>query len=594
MVGHVLVFSVALSAPFFALVSAGADTSSLIAEHPTTFCNPLDLDYCMLQDPQKGFYREAADPVALVYKGAYYIFASQSNGYWTSSDFVNWKLVTPPNLPLDQWAPAVFEYAGALYFMATGDGKIYKSEHPEEASSWSVAGTVRRDQDPDLFADDDGRVYLYYGCHAGGPVSGVELDPKHNFSEIGQPVDLIRAAPKERGWERGGGDSYSTNRAFLEGSWMTKHGGKYYLQYAAPGTQWKTYGDGAYVGDKPLGPLTYAPNSPISFKPTGFLGSAGHSATFATPDGHVWRIVTAVIGVTHGFERRLAIYPQGFDEDGRMFTRTYLGDYPQYLPGKAEHPEQNNSPGWMLLSGGKTVKASSSLVGHPPEAAVDEDIRTWWSSAGNAPGEWLSIDLGGPKTIRAVQINFAEQDVKALNRTPDFAQRYLLEYSLDGKSWTTMADRRESTKDTPHAYLELARPLSARYVRITDAGTPGGGKFSLRGLRVFGTGNGRAPEKASSLSVVRSTTDPREATLSWPAVAGADGYIVRYGVAPDALWNQYEIRGATSLNLKSLNLTPDYWFAIDTFNENGVTPWTGSAIAAPSLKNGSGQTTNLK
>ena len=39
---------------------------------------------------------------------------------------------------------------------------------------------------------------------------------------------------------------------------MTKHNGKYYLQYAGPGTEFKSYSDGVYVSDKPLGPFTIA------------------------------------------------------------------------------------------------------------------------------------------------------------------------------------------------------------------------------------------------------------------------------------------------------------------------------------------------
>src|SRR5690554_6121054 len=33
---------------------------------------------------------------------------------------------------------------------------------------------------------------------------------------------------------------------FVEGPWMTKHNSTYYLEYAAPGTQWNVYGDGVY------------------------------------------------------------------------------------------------------------------------------------------------------------------------------------------------------------------------------------------------------------------------------------------------------------------------------------------------------------
>jgi xylan 1,4-beta-xylosidase len=52
-------------------------------------------------------------------------------------------------------------------------------------------------------------------------------------------------AKETRGWEVPG-DRNDDPKAdsWVEGSWMNKHDGTYYLQYAAPGTQFKTYGDG--------------------------------------------------------------------------------------------------------------------------------------------------------------------------------------------------------------------------------------------------------------------------------------------------------------------------------------------------------------
>ncbi|MEI9960319.1 MAG: family 43 glycosylhydrolase [Limisphaerales bacterium] len=62
---------------------------------------------------------------------------------------------------------------------------------------------------------------------------------------------------------------------WLEGAWMTKRAGIYYLQYAAPGTQFKTYADGVYTATNPTGPFAYASSSPFSHKPTGFITGAG-------------------------------------------------------------------------------------------------------------------------------------------------------------------------------------------------------------------------------------------------------------------------------------------------------------------------------
>lgn len=562
------------------LLSHPDQAADLVNPKPSTFCNPLNLDYKVQDDHEKGWYREAADPVVVFFNGHYYLFASKSGGYWMSPDFRKWTLITPPNLPLNQWAPAVFGYKNALYFMATADGKIYRSEHPEQADSWTVEGKVRGDQDPALFLDDDGRIYLYYGCHEGGPISGVEIDPKNHFAEIGKPVDFFGKDPEHHGFERTGSRN-ERERCYIEGAWMTKHAGRYYLQYAAPGTSEKGYGDGCYVSDHPLGPFTYQENSPISHKPTGFLPSAGHSATFIDASGNLWRIVTAIVGVFHGFERRVAAYPQGFDKEGRMFTPTTLGDYPQYLPGTRNHPELGNAPGWMLLSHGKPVTASSSLPGHAPEKAVDENIRTWWSAAGKSPGEWLQIDLGAPEELRAAQVNFAEEGINGTNRSSGFAQRYLLESSTDGRSWTVLADRRENIADVPHDYLELNRPVEARYVRITDFGTPGDGNFSLRGLRLFGKGHESAPAAVESVTVERKPESRRSALVTWPNVPAAEGYIVRYGTDAESLRNQFEVRGTNTLEINCLNTEPGYWFAVDSFNPGGVTPSAGKPVPAP-------------
>ena len=35
--------------------------------------------------------------------------------------------------------------------------------------------------DPAFFKDDDGRVYLYWGCSDVDPIMGVEVDPKRWF-----------------------------------------------------------------------------------------------------------------------------------------------------------------------------------------------------------------------------------------------------------------------------------------------------------------------------------------------------------------------------------------------------------------------------
>ena len=542
---------------------------AVAAGRAPTFCNPMDLPYCFQNDlPSR---REAADPAMIVYKGEYWLFASKSQGYWRSKDCLHWTFVTQTGLPIDNYAPAVLEIDGKLYWTAGGAG-IYATDDPGKGD-WKLASDTQNQGDPDLFRDDDGRVYLYSGCSDKDPIVGQELDPKNGLKPLTDKKPFLAGVIASHGAEIPSEPTdappYKDSGAWIEGSWMTKHGGKYYLQYSAPGTQYKTYNDGVYVGDHPLGPFTYASYSPFSFKPTGFAAGAGHSSTFQDLGGRFWHISTMTISVRHMFERRLGVFPAWFTPDGQMVCNTYLGDYPQYAPGTVKDLSKGNSPGWMLLNYKKAATASSTLDAHPVGDAFDEDIRTWWSAKTGDPGEWLQVDLGKTCRVDAVQVNFADEGATQLGRLRD-GYGYKLDVSQDGKTWTTIVDRAADMRDAPHDYAQMDKPVTARYARITNTHTPAGAKFSLSGLRLFGGGLGHAPGKASGVQVKRDASDARQADISWNPVAGADGYIVRYGIAKDKLFSNYQVYDASTLHVHTLNAGVGYWFTVDTFNDTGV------------------------
>ena len=561
-----------LSVIVFILAIAGQLYISNVkaVEPDSTFCNPLDLNYRFQLD--SAIVREAADPVMILYKGDYYLFASKSGGYWHSTDMSSWTLVTSDVLPLEAYAPAVFEYEDELYFMASGAGKLYKTASPKAGSSWQFVNNIRGDTDPALFADDDGRVYLYYGCQPIGPISAVELDPDNNFSEIGNPVECLSSDRSTRGWEVPGDTNTQDNdNPWIEGAWMTRHDGKYYLQYAGPGTQFVSYADGVYVADSPLGPFQYCEYSPASFCPTGFSPGGGHGCTFTDADGRYWRVVTGVISVEHMFERRINVFPAGFDTDGQMRTDTYLGDHPQYLPGRNPNPQQGNLVGWMLLSYNKQATASSSLDGHPVAQAFDENIKTFWSAQNGEPGQWLSVDLGNICTVNAIQINFGEESTQGSSSVRNDPQRYTIEYSRDGWNWLSLVNKSSNIEDNPHDYLQLTTPKSARFIRIKNIYTPFGGKFAIRGLRIFGNGGGLTPAAVSGLTIARNIDDGREASISWDGSSDRNGVVIRYGTAPGKLNNSYIVRDTNSLTINSLTKGVTYYFAADAINENGIT-----------------------
>ena len=538
--------------------------------HQTTICNPMNLSYrFMLDTPSR---REAADPTMVVYKGEYYLFASKSGGYFHSTDLINWDLITTKDLPLEDYAPAAVVMKDTLYFMASAGApvKIYKTANPK-SGKWQVAnaafpiGMI----DPDLFVDDDGRLYFYYGCSNINPLYAVELDAK-TLNPIGKSVALFNSKKDIHGWERRGDYHTVEGNPWMEGSWMTKRNDKYYLQYSAPGTEFKSFNDGLYISDKPLGPFTLAKHNPISYKPEGFIASAGHSSTFQDKYGNYWHVSTMTISVKHMFERRLGLFPTFFDKDGEMYVYTGFGDFPFKLPTKKITSPDELFPKWMLLSYNKPVEVSSELVGHPKSYATDEEIRTYWSAQTGNKGEWITMDLQKSCTVNAVQINYAENNMKLFGRSPDIYYQYLLEYSSDNKTWKTLADKTKNTTDAPHDYIELKTPVKARYIRLTNYRMPDG-TFALAGLRVFGNGGGKAPTPIENLNMTRQENDRAVVKLNWTPSPGAIGYNIRYGTAKDKLYHTYQVLGENTVTIRSLNSLQKYYFTVDAFNESGVT-----------------------
>jgi hypothetical protein len=391
---------------------------------------------------------------------------------------------------------------------------------------------------------------------------------------VTDPQVLIEHNADIYGWEVPGEHNELTRNGWNEGAWMTKYNNRYYLQYAAPGTEFRTYADGVYTSDSPLGPFEYELYSPFSYKPGGFAGGAGHGSTFQDKYGNYWHIATMSISIRHIFERRLGLFPAAFDEDGVLRTFTAFGDYPFIVPDrKVDFDEESTFKGWMLLSYGKNADASSVMDGFPVNNAFDEDIRTWWSAGTGDGGEWLSVELDDASKVHAVQVNFADYKSTLRPDSKEIFYRYKILASHDGKSWDVIADKSKNTADACHEYIELERPVEARFVKIENVSVPDG-LFSLFDLRIFGTREGNTPAAVGEFTVVRDETDTRKALVEWPPDDQATGFIVNYGTDPEKLYTSVMVYDAGSLMLTGLNRDVTYYFSVDAFNESGITRGT--------------------
>ena len=543
----------------------------------TTYCNPLNLDYTYpFHNSHLGkSYRSGADPAVVEFRGEYYMFVTRSWGYWHSKDLLNWDFITP-----EKWyfegcnAPAAHNYKDSVLYVCgnpSGAMSILYTDNPKRGD-WKAVPSVLHDlQDPALFIDDDERAYMYWGASNRWPIRGKELDMKNKFLPIAKkPDSLLFLRPDIHGWERFGENHTSDIKPFIEGAWMTKHNGKYYLQYAAPGTQFNVYGDGVYVGKSPLGPFEYAAHNPFCYKPGGFATGAGHGSTVCGPGGIYWHFGTIHLSINYKFERRLCMFPTFFDEDGAMYSDTYFGDYPHYSPDQVSRQTTSGGfRGWMLLSYGKPVKASSQLESYPVENVTDENLKTFWVAEKNDDKQWVEIDLEEVSDVYALQLNFFDYEETGFwGRMPNLRQRYLVEASGDGARWRVLVDYRNSFRDAPHNYIELDQPIEARYIRYRHHYVPGK-NLAMGDIRVFGLGRGKKPATVKGFTVVREA-DERNARISWKAVKGAQGYNVLWGVALDKLYSSWMVYGDNSLDLRALTVGQKYYFAIEAFNENGI------------------------
>lgn len=176
--------------------------------------------------------------------------------------------------------------------------------------------------------------------------------------------------------------------------------------------------------------------------------------------------------------------------------------------------------------------------------------------------------------------NFAEHESTALGRTTDLYRQYRLEWSLDGNSWEMLTDRSTNHADIPHDYIQLTEPVVAQYVRIANVHMAGGGPFSIRDLRIFGTGQGKPPARTPRFEVYRDASDPRDAAVRWEIRPDAEGYVVRYGAGANKLHQNLEIRGQKEIGLHDLNVGTNYYFAVDAFNDSDRTPGSPQRMAA--------------
>ena len=178
---------------------------------------------------------------------------------------------------------------------------------------------------------------LFWPGMAISGIYSVKLDPKDITQFVG-PVTHHFSFNPDHVWERQGEQNEFTDVAWIEGPWIYKHNGTYYLQYSASGTQWRTYAEGYYKSKNVQGPYEYAPNNPLLRRTDGIVTGPAHGSMVTGPDGNIWQFYTVVL---RSGGRRIGMDRVTVDKDGNLTC--HVTDTPQWAPGVVKDPAKGDS-----------------------------------------------------------------------------------------------------------------------------------------------------------------------------------------------------------------------------------------------------------
>ena len=256
----------------FALLSAGCTAPEPSEEIPE------------IPEIKEPFY--GADPFIMLWEGKYYLYptaqapSEAQDGYkvYVSDDLESWECngyaLHADNVKGDSgfWAPDITYKDGKFYMVYTAN------EHLGIAVSDSPLGPfVQKEEkwlsekeaiDGHFFTDDDGTTYLYYVRFGGGnKIYASKMSDDLMTLDEDSEVLLISA---EDEWE-------TRDERVVEGAFVIKHNGLYYLSYSANHTRSADYAVGYAVSEDPLGPFVKYEGNPILKKDESVVGVGHHS-----------------------------------------------------------------------------------------------------------------------------------------------------------------------------------------------------------------------------------------------------------------------------------------------------------------------------
>ncbi|WP_224364529.1 family 43 glycosylhydrolase [Hyalangium versicolor] len=311
-----------------------------------------------------------ADPDMKLYNGVYWVYPTYSAPYdeqtyldaFSSTDLIHWtkhsKVLDKVNVSWATraiWAPSPI-FRNNTYYLYFGANDIQndsqlggigvaKSSNPGgpyvDAIGRPLIGKYINGAQPidqNIFIDDDGQAYLYYGGHGHCNVVKINSDM----------ISLDSASFKE-----------ITPSGYVEGALMFKRNGKYYLMWSEGGWTGPDYRVSYAIASSPLGPF---PKVGTILGQNSAIGTgAGHNTVLNVPGTDDWYIFyhRHPLGDTDGNHRVLSFDRLVFNSDGtikpvEMSTQDTFCD--------------DNALGWATYGATWTVSSGRYVTAQAPDA----------------------------------------------------------------------------------------------------------------------------------------------------------------------------------------------------------------------------------
>jgi len=465
-----------------------------------TYCNPLSIpeiprgkdgwyryDHGMFNHENKPAsladtpdYRSISDPTVFYHDGKWYLYPSYGMA-WVSEDFGTWKHHrTDPYCP--KYSPSIVPWKGK-FLLTSWLCPLYIADNP--LGPFTLLGDfIKQDGtpfvpcDPGIFADDDGRLYLYTserwqredGKGKEMLIAGYELDRDNPRQIIRGPVRILTLDAIHKPWERMGLHNQNLTFGWVEGPHLLKHNGRYYMIYAAPDTRNAGYCNAVYYSDDtPLDNFKCQKRNPLTFHREGIITGAGHGCVEHGPNGSLWAFYTIATPVLHEYERRIGMDLVAVDENGELYCPFGVTDTPQYLPGYIADPIQNgNAPMLYSLTGAVRPTASSAAPGRDAIYATDENNLSWWQPNDEDTDPWLECDLDGCFSVSAVRLFWRDIRLDYAKKILPVPVGFILEGKLDGE-WRVIFDHSNPTEEKNIDYHVFDDAICERVrLRITS------------------------------------------------------------------------------------------------------------------------------